>query len=88
MYDKDVAIAIYKLSQNHRRELNELLEDKTYGRDLIFISRVKRDGSGVERVDNVRENSMRDVEFKMISLSVKEKTWLAVSDSTYIVKLR
>lgn len=68
---------------------------KTYKpHDLIFISRIKRDGSGVDKVTekqikDILENKFSSEElYKLNVLSLSEKTFLASGFNSFVVKLK
>jgi len=63
------------------------MKDYLYGRDLIFISRITRDGSGVIPCKEDMSNLNND-RFKMISLSITNGTWIAAEMNIYVVKLK
>lgn len=58
------------------------------GKELIFISRIKRDGSGVMRLTEEMESNphLMDEEFEIKRLNIKEQTFIAHGLSTYVVK--
>jgi hypothetical protein len=56
--------------------------------DLIFISQIKRDGSGVSKRFDREYLAACDEEFRMSCLSLSEKTFIAVNFNTYVVKLK
>ena len=52
---------------------------------LEFISRINRDGSGVTKVD---EKEVLNEDFKLNSLSISEKTYIASGMNSYVVKIK
>lgn len=60
------------------------------GKKLDFISRVNRDGSGVEPIDPRLLNSELQYsdKFKLMRLSMSEDTYLAFNMNVYVVKLK
>jgi len=61
--------------------------------ELIFISQILRDGTGVEMfnekdVSNYENRFIRDEEFKLHSLSMTEKTYIAIGFNSYVVRLK
>ena len=52
---------------------------------LEFISRINRDGSGVSTVD---EKEVLNEDFKLNSLSISEKTYIASGMNSYVVKIK
>ena len=61
---------------------------KCQANELIFISRIKRDGSGVCKGFDRAYLYACDEEFRMSCLSLSEKTFIAVNFNTYVVKLK
>ncbi|UZS00240.1 hypothetical protein [Chondrinema litorale] len=57
------------------------------GKHLLFISRIKRDGSGTTEIDEDQVNALRDESFSMSRLSIKQDTWIASGFNSYVVKL-
>lgn len=57
-----------------------------YGRNLEFISRIKRDGSGVESVDDCAW--MDKYRFNLQCLSITLGTWIASEFNSYVVKIK
>ena len=58
------------------------------GKDLVFISRIMRDGSGVEILKDIDMSYHNETEFKIISLSILNETYLASNFNLYIVKFK
>lgn len=52
---------------------------------LEFISRINRNGSGVSAVD---EKEVLNKDFKLNSLSISEKTYIASGMNSYVVKIK
>lgn len=66
-----------------------LPDGKIRGRDLIFISWIKRDGSGVEPINRDRDMSdFNDTIFTINCLSITEGTYIASEFNSYVVKLK
>jgi len=63
------------------------MDDYKYGRELIFISQIARDGSGVIPCKEDMSN-LDDYDFKMSRLSITNGTWIAACMNVYIVKLK
>jgi hypothetical protein len=64
---------------------------KAQGKDLIFISRILRDGSGVERLGDKSLDEQRFVAnevFKLNCLSITEGTYIASAFNSYVVKIK
>lgn len=62
--------------------------EKIKGEELIFISRIKGDGSGVIDLstnDMIFEN---ETKFTLTSLSITHKTYIASEFNSYVVKKR
>ena len=67
---------------------------KRKAKDLIFISQIKRDGSGTEPVpeemlENMLNNKFsKDDNFTINVLSISNKTFIASGFNSFIVKLK
>lgn len=62
---------------------------KAKGSELIFISRILRDGSGVEIIETQdRMIYMQDTIFKLLRLSITNGTYIASEFNSYVVKLK
>jgi len=67
---------------------------KRKAKDLIFISRIKRDGSGIDPISDefleLLENNhvAYNKEYEIRHLSLTEGTYLAIGFNSYVVKLR
>ena len=59
---------------------------KFKGEDLIFISRILRDGKGVEPMDEEHSKVFKDDLFTLSCLSMTAKTFIASGMSSFIVK--
>ena len=62
--------------------------------ELIFISQIKRDGSGTKKVFKkhvkfltTNKSAMKD-EFEINRLSISESTYIASGFNSYVVKLK
>ena len=60
---------------------------KMKGKDLEFISWIKRDGSGTEDVDDDHIEMMKDNVFDVMCLSGSQKTFIASGFNSFVVKL-
>lgn len=58
------------------------------GKELIFISRIKRDGSGVTDVSKEKMDWLNNTIFVLNSLSISNKTYIACEFNSYVVRLR
>ena len=58
------------------------------GKNLIFISRIKFDGQGIEPFDSDWLEHVAEQRFRLNCLSVSDGTWIASGMSTYVVKLK
>ena len=62
--------------------------------ELIFISQIKRDGSGTAPVkesyikEMLKNSLMKDEDFKINVLSLSEKTYIAFNFNVFVVKLK
>lgn len=67
---------------------------KKKAKDLEFISWIKRDGSGTEKVpDDMLENMLnnkfsKDDKYKLNVLSLSNKTFIASGFNSFVVKLK
>lgn len=65
---------------------------KRYGSELIFISRIKKDGSGTTPVKEGELKYLEENEYanpyKLQCLSISAGTFLASNGGTYVVKLK
>jgi len=68
--------------------LKSIKQLKRQGKELIFISRILRDGTGVEMIESQDEvEHLRETSFDLMYLSISHTTYLASSFNSYIVKL-
>lgn len=58
------------------------------GSELIFISRIKKDGTGVEPVSKALVDVVYSEEFKLKRLSITEDTYIAFNMSVFVVKIK
>ena len=58
------------------------------GSELIFISWIKRDGSGTDDVSKVDMAHLNDSVFNLNSLSLTHETYIASEFNSYVVKLK
>lgn len=61
--------------------------------ELIFISRIIRDGSGTVPINKEQQKILEDAkfvdeEFNINVLSLSEKTYIAYAFNSYVVKLK
>ena len=58
--------------------------------ELIFISRIKRDGSGALPVSSDYKESMikSEEEFDIYRLSISESTYIAIGFNAFVAKLK
>lgn len=60
---------------------------KANGEELIFISRILRDGTGVEMIeDQDLMMHARETVFNLSSLSLTQKTYIASEFNSYVVR--
>ena len=57
------------------------------GKELEFISRIKRDGSGTKRVKKKLIELMQGDRFKINRLSMTEKTFIASGFNSFVVRI-
>jgi hypothetical protein len=58
------------------------------GKELIFISAIKRDGSGVEMLEDRSMSHLDNIEFAMNSLSITNETYIACEFNSYVVRFK
>ena len=59
------------------------------GSELIFISQIKRDGSGVtKRISKRYKVMMQDEMFHVTCLSMTEKTYIATNFNSFVVMFK
>ena len=61
---------------------------KAFGKDLEFISWIKRDGSGTQKVKQSTIDSMDEELFRINCLSITSKTCIASGFNSFVVKLK
>lgn len=60
---------------------------KANGKELIFISRILRDGTGVDLIeDQDLMMHVRETVFDLSSLSLTQKTYIASEFNSYVVR--
>lgn len=59
---------------------------KKLGKELEFISVIKRDGSGVRMMDN--GDHLNHVSFEINCLSITEGTYIASEFNSFVVKIK
>jgi hypothetical protein len=58
------------------------------GSELVFIWRIKNDGSCLEPVKKSFEKILQEDEFELHRLSITNDTWIAFRMSVFVVKLK
>ena len=58
------------------------------GKELEFISWIKRDGSGIKMVKKKLIELMQEDTFKVNCLSITEKTFIASGFNSFVVRLK
>jgi len=61
---------------------------KKFGKELEFISRIRRDGSGTSYVTDSEIISLADTPFDITCLSIGNKTYIASQFNSYVVKFK
>ena len=61
---------------------------KKLGKDLEFISRILRDGTGVNDMKGVDLIYINEETFELHALSLTKETYIAIGFHIYIVKLK
>jgi len=66
------------------------MSKKAKGSDLVFISRILRDGSGVELINDQEDiqHVWGNKEFVLACLSITLETYIASEFNSYVVKLK
>lgn len=58
------------------------------GRDLTFISRILRDGSGTKDITNKDMSIYDDELFAIYKMSITYNTYIAMAFNSFVVKLK
>jgi hypothetical protein len=60
------------------------------GKDLVFLSKISRTGVGTEPFPNklINNSILKNEEFELVQLCIKEETFIAHGIGTYCVKIR
>jgi len=58
------------------------------GNKLEFISQINRDGSGTSPVTEEYLKFLQDAKFKLICLSITEKTFIASCFNCFVVRIK
>lgn len=58
------------------------------GMELIFISQIRRDGSGTDPVDDEYIKHLQNDKLYLNCLSITEKTYIACGFNSFVVKLK
>lgn len=61
---------------------------KKLGKELEFISWIKRDGSGVNMIKKSYLKIMQEETFDVYPLSLSEKTFVAINFNSFVVFLK
>lgn len=61
---------------------------KKFGKELIFISCIKSDGTGVYKPSQKEISTLQNEPFYLSCLSITNKTWIANGFSSFVVKLK
>lgn len=61
---------------------------KVKGKELLFVSHIKRDGSGTTDVSKENMTHLNETEFYLKRLSITNKTFIASEFNAYVVRLR
>jgi len=68
---------------NHKQH-----EMKLKGKELIFISRILRDGSGVNDCSELDMSNYNEDSFEINCLSITEQTYIATEMNCFVVKIK
>lgn len=58
------------------------------GSELIFISIIKKDGSGTIDISNADRTNLNNTTFTLTSLSITNGTYIASEFNSYVVKIK
>ena len=61
---------------------------KKLGKDLDFISLIKRDGSGTKKVKKKLIELIQEDNFKVNRLSITENTFIASGFNSFVVRIK
>ena len=61
---------------------------KLKGKDLIFISWIRRDGDGTDKVKGELIDLMQEDSFEVLPLSISFDTYIACGFNSFVVKLK
>jgi hypothetical protein len=61
---------------------------KVKGKELMFVSHIKRDGSGTTDVSNENMSHLNETEFYLKRLSITNRTYIALEFNAYVVRLK
>lgn len=61
---------------------------KKWGHELIFVSRINRDGSGTSTCNKKTIEWYQDEIFEIKTLSLSEKTYIASGFNSFVVRLK
>jgi hypothetical protein len=64
------------------------IRKRAKGKELIFISTIKRDGSGTYILEDNSMSHLDNTEFVMNSLSITNKTYIACEFNSYVVRFK
>ena len=65
------------------------MSKKAQGKELIFISRIQRDGKGVELIESESKVwDFQDETFDLSCLSISYGTYIASAFNSYVVKIK
>ena len=63
-------------------------ETKAKGKEFIFISNIKRDGSGTSSLENEDMKHLDETLFNINCLSITNRTYIASEFNSYVVKYK
>ena len=64
------------------------MNERALGKDLNFISKINRDGSGTKAVEKDHIKTIQEESFEMNCLSITEQTYIASGFNSFVVTLK
>ena len=63
-------------------------QKKVKGKELIFLSHIKRDGSGITDISKENMSHLNETDFYLKRLSITHQTYIVCEFNSYVVRLR
>ena len=58
------------------------------GKELVFLSHIKRDGSGITDISKENMSHLNETDFYLKRLSITHQTYIVSEFNSYVVRLR